>query len=106
MIHRELEDRLRRMGLNACYRGYAILIHGALLIRKDPDYLTMPSKLLYPKLGAMFSLTTSGVDQAIRTAIRVCLRTNAPEVERVCGVAVPTVQQFLSGLSGCPIRTE
>ncbi|HIT32406.1 MAG TPA: sporulation initiation factor Spo0A C-terminal domain-containing protein [Candidatus Enterenecus stercoripullorum] len=100
MIHRNVERKLRRLGLTGCYQGYNCLVYAAILIHQDPSMLELPTKLLYPEVAQRCHLTVNAVDRAIRTAILVCFRRSAPAVSCMCGTTgLPTVQQFLSGLS-------
>ena len=99
MIHREIESKLRTLGLTGCYQGYACLVYALMLASREPEALEMPSKLIYPEIARMCRLTVGGVDQAIRTAIHVCCRRNGEAVSRMCGTTgTPSVERFLSGL--------
>lgn len=100
MIHREVESKLRTLGLTGCYQGYACLVYAAMLVDREPEALEMPSKLIYPEIARLCRLTVGGVDQAIRTAIQVCCRRGGDEVSRMCGTeGTPSVEQFLAGLA-------
>ena len=97
MIHREVESKLRTLGLTGCYQGYACLVYAAMLVDREPEALEMPSKLIYPEIARLCRLTVGGVDQAIRTAIQVCCRRGGDEVSRMCGTeGTPSVEQFLA----------
>lgn len=99
MIHRQLEDKLRALGLTAVYQGYFCLIHAALLADEAPERLTLLSKWLYPDVARICGISTGQVDSSLRAAIRRCCRCSGPEVARMCGVeGEPTVTQFIAGL--------
>lgn len=100
MIHRGVEGQLRRLGLTGCYQGYLCLVYGALLVYGDPGLLEMPTKLLYPEVARLVQIQRSGVDQAIRTAIQVCVRRNPEGVAHMCGTdGLPSIPQFLLALA-------
>lgn len=102
MIAPHIETVLRRWGLTCVYEGYFCLIHAVQLVEKDPLSLEAYTKHIYPHVARQCGLTTSDVDSAIRTAIRVCCRRNGPEVAQFCGDGSdPSVTQFLSGLCRC-----
>ena len=106
MVHRAIEDMLRSLGLTRSYRGYQCLVEGVLLAREEPRRLELVTKALYPHIARQCCLTVSGVDCAMRTAIRVCTSRCGPQVAQLCqGTEEPTVSQFLSALTAA-VGTE
>ena len=99
MIHRQIEDKLRSLGLTAVYQGYFCLIHAALLAEENPERLTLLSKWLYPDVAKECGISIGRVDSSLRAAIRRCCRCSGTEVARMCGVdGEPTVAWFIQGL--------
>ncbi len=100
MMHRQIENRLRSLGLSAVYQGYTCLVHAAALAIEEPHRLTLVTKWIYPDVSKLCGLTPGQVDSTIRAAIRLCFRRCGAEVTRMCGiVGEPSVTQFLTGLT-------
>jgi hypothetical protein len=88
--------------LTSVYAGYDCLIQAVLLVNEDPSRLDLVTKWVYNDVARVRNMTPSGVDSAIRAAIRVCLRRNEEEVRRVCGVeGTPSVGKFIAALYRC-----
>ena len=99
MIDLRIENKLRALGLSGVYQGYFCLIHAVLLVKEDPQRLTLLSKWLYPDVARCCGFPVGKVDSALRAAINRCCRSNGAEVARMCdGVHSPTISQFIMGL--------
>lgn len=98
MNHRSIEDKLRTLGLTCVYEGYFCLIHAVQLAEENPQWLTLPTKWLYPEVAQRCDLPLCRVDSALRSAIRRCCTACGGEVARMCGTDTPTVAGFIGGL--------
>lgn len=99
MIDREIEDKLRELGLTCVYQGYFCLLHAVRLAEEDPQRLTLPTKWLYPDVAHRCGITVNQADSALRAAIRRCCRSEPMAVTRMCGgEEAPSVVQFIEGL--------
>jgi len=99
MIDLRIENKLRSLGLSGVYQGYFCLIYAVLLVKEDPQRLTLLSKWLYPDVARYCSIPVEKVDGALRTAISRCCRSNPGQVALMCGgIQAPSVAQFIEGL--------
>jgi two-component system response regulator (stage 0 sporulation protein A) len=93
----EIHDLIREKGINRTYLGYRYLVYILELAREHPEMLNRVTKLVYPEVARRFQVSTSQVDGALRTAIKVSWNEAPKELyaNTEWKESAPTVSQFL-----------
>ena len=94
---------LRRVGVPAHIKGYALLRFAITTVTKNPEAIGLVTKVLYPVVAKEFETTPVRVERAIRHAIEVAWnRGNIEEQQALFGYTVqsnrgkPTNSEFIA----------
>lgn len=96
-FERFIEQLLYRFGARYRDRGYRVVVIGASLIYHDPEeYLTMRTKILYPKIARLTGMTPGSVESNIRRMARRFWNKDPEQLSAIAG----------QPLSKCPSSAE
>ena len=77
---------LMKMGFPARQKGYRYLREAVLLTTQEPVYITLLTKMLYPKIAKLYDTTDKQVERAIRNTIETAwVNGNSEELAKVFG---------------------
>lgn len=98
----ERRKLLRRLGITANYGGFYLCLTALEVIKKDPEALTLVTKLLYPAVAERHCTTWKAVEICIRRTVKRAWEHNAALLEELNGCPLshrPTASQFLEILA-------
>lgn len=76
-------DLLYRLGVTANYTGFFHTAYAISLCLKQPDRLSLVTKLLYPEVAKRYDTNWKAVERNIRTVGCIIWRENRPLLERL-----------------------
>lgn len=98
----EIYSKLWTLGVTANYTGFFHASYAIFLAAKQPDYLLLVTKWLYPDVAKRYQTTAKAVERNIRTVIDI-IWTHHPEclkqISRQNLERKPTASQFISMLA-------
>lgn len=65
-----------QMGFSPAYNGFYFLRDAVLTAHKDPDTLTLITKLIYAPIAKNYGTTSENIEKSIRKAAEVVWKTN------------------------------
>ena len=100
-----IEHLLYRLGAGYRNRGFHVVVIAVSLIYHDPEeYLTMRSKILYPKLAKLTKTTPGSVEACIRRVVKQVWDSSSEHLMAIAGQPLterPTNSEFLDLLMHC-----
>jgi len=93
---------LRRLGVNATYKGFFLTAAAVWLCTTKQSSLLLVTKDLYPKVAQMYGTNWRAVERNIRTVSALAWEKNPALLQRLAGTALaqrPNASYFLAILS-------
>lgn len=100
-IH-EIYGLLRRLGVNATYRGFRPTADAVLLCTQRPESLVLVTKILYPEIAKKYGTTWMSVERNIRTLSGVVWKKEPALLAFLAGTALerrPSASEFIDILA-------
>lgn len=70
-LKREVTNIIREIGIPSNLKGYQYLREAIMLVYKNPEYINLVTKILYPKVAKVYKTTDKRVERSIRHAIEL-----------------------------------
>ena len=102
-----LQDILRSLGINRCYKGFRHACYAIGLVLENEDRLENITKEIYMETAAHFGCKWTAVERNIRTPAARAWRTNAALLMQMAGYPLekaPTASEFLEIISSYLLR--
>lgn len=96
----EIASVVNRLGISANYKGYDYIISGVQMIMQNTSLAHQTTKVV-SLIAKEYDTTNTGVDRAIRVALKGCLyRADSETVKKIFGYnignKIPKVSEFLA----------
>ncbi len=98
----EIYTLLRRLGVNATYKGFFLTADAVLLCVNHQSNLQLVTKNLYPQVARKYGTNWRAVERNIRTTSAIAWKKNPELLQRLAGTALtqrPNASYFLAILS-------
>jgi len=80
-----IRNELLQMGITMRYKGFEQTARAVGLALRDPESMTLVSKLIYPDVGKQFGVSWRVVERNIRTVIDVVWESNPAHLSKLAG---------------------
>lgn len=103
----EVLHMLSSIGMPINYIGVQQTAFAVTLVSKDPTYLGLVTKKLYPRVAEHYNVNVSNVERNIRTVIKIMWEKNPEVLEKIAGYQLdrkPTSSHFIALVTECTLR--
>ena len=96
-IEHDIQNLLHDIGVPPTKLGFLYLTYGMALVISDYEYITRPTKLLYPGIADRYHTEPQSVERCVRHAIAAAFRGNSKLMIELFSVGrAPTPTEFIS----------